>query len=64
VPPDPFKTEQMGKIAEELSVLSKQQSLALQQAAYLSMSKDDAQKYDERRIRIGQICDLLARFKP
>jgi len=64
VPPDLFKTEQMRKLADELSVLSKQQSLALQRKAYLSMSKDDAQKYDERRIRIGQICDLLAKFKP
>jgi hypothetical protein len=54
----------MRELADELSILSKQQSMALQKAAYFSMSDGEAQKYDERRIRIGQICDQLAKFRP
>jgi hypothetical protein len=51
-------------LAEELSELSKQQSEALQTAAYMRMSKDEAEKFDQRRARIGEICGLLGKFKP
>jgi hypothetical protein len=51
-------------IADELSTLSKQQSLALQGSGYNKMSKEQAASYDERRIRIAELCAVLAKFKP
>jgi hypothetical protein len=54
---------QLSELADELSKLSKQQSIALQQSAYLSMSPEEAREYDERRVRIGKLCSILGKFK-
>lgn len=51
-------------LADELSTLSKQQSLALQGSSYGKMSKADAERYDRRRIRIGELCGLLSQYQP
>jgi hypothetical protein len=59
-----LSTEQAKELADELAALSKRQSEALLTAAYVSMSKEEAQEYDERRLRIGEICGLLTKFSP
>jgi hypothetical protein len=56
--------EQVKELADELSVLSKRQSVALQGAAYQQMSREEAAEYDVRRVRIGEICALLGKFRP
>jgi hypothetical protein len=40
------------------------QSRALQASAYVLMSAQEAQEYDARRMRIGELCECLGRFKP
>ena len=52
-------TEQARQLADELTVLSKQQSKALQQAIYIRMSRDEAKQYDQRATRIEEIIRLL-----
>jgi hypothetical protein len=59
-----LSSEEAKKLAEELSALSRRQSEALQIAAYMKMSKEEAEHYDERARRIGQICGQLRKFRP
>jgi hypothetical protein len=61
---DKLSAEQAKKLAEEMAALSKLQFEALQTAAYMKMSKQEAAQYDQRRLRIGEICGLLGKFKP
>lgn len=55
--------EQVKELADELSVLSKQQSIALKGAAYQRMSREEAAEYDVHRERIGEICALPGKFR-
>jgi len=50
-------------LSAELATLYKQQYEALQKASYLNMSAKQVAEYDRRRLRIGKICELLAKFK-
>jgi hypothetical protein len=52
------------ELADELSALCKLQSQALQASAYKMMNAQEAQEYDARRIRIGELCECLGKFKP
>jgi hypothetical protein len=61
---DKLSPEQAKELTEEMAALAKQQFQALQTAAYMRMSPDEAEQYDLRRLRIGQICGLLSKFKP
>jgi len=47
----------------EHSALARQQYEALQKSSYIKMTSQDAAAYDQRRLRIGEICQLLARFR-
>ena len=60
--PPMLTTEQAKRLAEELTSLSKQQSLALQTSAYHRMTEIAAANYDARRLRIAEICTQLAEF--
>jgi hypothetical protein len=60
----PYKSVEYQKLAEELSLLSKLQSQALQASAYIMMGAEEAREYDARRIRIGELCERLGKFKP
>jgi hypothetical protein len=51
------------ELSKELSVLSRQQYEALQKASYLNMPQEDADEYNRRRLRIGEICEPLTEFK-
>ena len=46
-------------LAKELSELSEQQREAVRRAAYLPMSKPEANKFDERQQRIHELNVLL-----
>ena len=59
-----LSADQAKELADELSALSQQQSSALQTGAYISMSREEANAYDLRRVRITKICALLGQFKP
>jgi hypothetical protein len=61
---DKPSAEHARELAKELAALSKLQSEALQTAAYTKMSPEQASQYDHRRLRIGEICGLLGKFKP
>ena len=58
-PTDGSSAERAKELADELAALSKQQSAALQTAAYIRMSAEEAEHYDQRRIRIGEIWRLM-----
>jgi hypothetical protein len=57
-------TKEMCELAEELAALSHKQSQALQASAYIKMNAQEAREYDDRRLRIGELCSLLSKFKP
>jgi len=46
-------------LTEELSVLSRQQTEALEMAAFLKMSQTDSSAYNKRRERVAQLWELL-----
>ena len=50
-------------LTAELAELCKQQSEALQKAAYLNISKEEGAAYYRRSERIGQIWKLLASYR-
>jgi hypothetical protein len=56
--------ENAQNLAEELSKLSKQQAEAIQDATYITMSREDSAAYEERRKRIVEICTLLGKYHP
>ena len=56
--------EQAEDLTDELTELSKEQSKALQTAAYFRMNPHEAKKYDERRERISELSTILGKFKP
>ena len=56
--------ERAKQLADELSALSKQQSKALQTAAYINMSREETKEYDQRHTRISEIWALLGKVKP
>ena len=62
MPRDPSADDQ--ELTDELSALCKLQSQALQASAYIRMNAHEAQEYDARRIRIGELCERLGNFKP
>lgn len=54
--------EEAKRMSVELAVLSRQQYEALQIASYIHMSESERTAYDTRRLRIGRICEELAKF--
>ena len=58
-PSETLSAEQVQRLADELSDLSKQQSKALQASAYLSMNAEEA-----RAVRIAELYTLIGKFKP
>lgn len=59
----PLRPEEAEDLEQELALISHQQFMALQKCSYLQMSEQEAGEYDKRRIRIGEICDLLEKYK-
>jgi hypothetical protein len=59
-----LSANQAKELADELTALAKQQSEALQTAAYLKMSEKQAQQYDKRAVRISELCGLLGNIRP
>jgi polyhydroxyalkanoate synthesis regulator phasin len=59
-----LSANQAKELADELTALAKQQSEALQNAAYIKMSEKEAQQYDKRAVRISELCGLLGTFRP
>ena len=55
--------EELNKLSEELSELSKQHQEALASAAFVGVSELDSKEYHERRSRIGKLCELLGKFR-
>jgi hypothetical protein len=47
----------------EHATLVKQQYEALQKAPYIRMPQSEADAYDERRLRIEEICLRLAKYR-
>jgi hypothetical protein len=55
--------EEIKRLSVEHSALARQQHEALQKSPYFQMSDSEAIAYDERRKRIGLICERLAEFR-
>ena len=47
-------------MSAEHAALAKQQYEALQKSPYVKMTQAEADAYDKRRLRIGELCELLA----
>ena len=50
-------------MSAELRVLYRLQYEALQKSSYLRMSEKEAEVYDRRRVRIGELCDKLTKLR-
>jgi hypothetical protein len=50
-------------MSAELRVLYRLQYEALQKSSYLRMSEKEAEVYDRRRVRIGELCENLAKLR-
>jgi hypothetical protein len=50
-------------LSKEHTALAQQQYEALQKSPYVNMSQTDADEYNKRRIRIGEICEQLTKFR-
>jgi hypothetical protein len=57
------RTDEANALSTELSTLSRMQYEALLVSPYVKMSAQEAADYDRRRIRIGEICTLLAKYR-
>ena len=51
-------------LSKEHAALAQQQYEALQKSSYVNMKQTEADDYDKRRIRIGELCKLLTKFRP
>jgi hypothetical protein len=56
--------EQVKELMSELAALSKQQSKALENSAYLGMSASEKAEYNKRRARIVELSEMVSVFKP
>lgn len=63
IPEPPLRPEEAEDLEQELALISHQQFMALQKAPYLRMSAEEAREYDQRRMRIGEICALLQKHR-
>jgi hypothetical protein len=50
------------RLSLELSTLTQRQFESLQKAPYLLMPREEREAYDRRRVRIGQIRELLSKL--
>lgn len=50
-------------LSSELEELTKHQYEALQKSSYIKMSQAESVAYDARRVRIAEVCKLLANFR-
>ena len=59
-----LSAEQTKELMDLLSALSNLQSVALQDAAYIPMTKEEAEQYDYRSRRIAEVGRMLGKYKP
>ena len=52
--------EEICSMSAEHAALAKQQYEALQKSPYVKTTQAEADAYDKRRLRIGELCELLA----
>ena len=57
------RTDRANGLSTQLSALSRMQYEALLVSPYVNMSPQAAAEYGRRRVRIGEICDLLAKYR-
>jgi hypothetical protein len=50
----------INRLSAERTSLAKQQHEALERSIYIRMTAREAGEYDRRRLRIGELCELLA----
>jgi hypothetical protein len=53
----------MERLPGEDSFLANQQYEALERSLYIRMSVSEADEYDRRLLRIGELCGILATFR-
>ena len=63
IPEPTLRPDEAEDLEQELALLSHLQLMSLQRAPYLRMSDVEADNYDKRRIRIGEICALLEKYR-
>jgi hypothetical protein len=57
------RTDKANALSTQLSALSRMQYEALLISPHANMSPQEAAEYDRRRVRIAEICDLLAKYR-
>lgn len=61
--PDSLSIGEALALSAELATVTRQQYDALMKSSYLQMPVQDAAEYDERRIRIAEICEALKSYR-
>jgi hypothetical protein len=54
---------EIASLSAEHASLARKQYEALQKSPYVRMSASEAEAYDERRLRIEELCKILAKFR-
>jgi hypothetical protein len=57
------RVKELAELAAELAELSRQQSEAVISTAYVRMNAAEAEEYDKRRLRIGELFELMSKYK-
>jgi hypothetical protein len=61
--PDPLSMDEALILSAELAALTKEQYVALLKSSVALMSPEESSQYDQRRWRIGEICEELKIFR-
>jgi hypothetical protein len=55
--------EELKKLSSELSELSRQHAKALEDVAFLGLTKERIAEFDRRRKRISELCEIVGKAK-
>lgn len=62
MPSDNTPMDEALKLSAELAAIARQQYEALLRSPFALMSAEESGRYDQRRLRIAEICDSLSKF--
>jgi len=57
------RVKELAELAAELAELSRQHSEAMISAAYIPMNAAEIEEFDSRRLRIGELSELISKYK-
>jgi hypothetical protein len=61
--PDPLSMDEALTLSAELAGLTRHQYEALLKSSIAGVTPEETRQYDQRRLRIGEICEKLKTFQ-